>query len=131
MNLHENPDVFEELILATASELRIPTSVVEKDYFVTIVLKLLTSRIENIVFKGGTSLTKGYQLLERFSEDIDLTFDANIGKPSESTKKKLKQIIISTFEELNFPVSNISEIKSRRNYNCYRAEYPTIYPKLD
>lgn len=42
MNLHENPDVFEELILATASELRIPTSVVEKDYFVTIVLKLLT-----------------------------------------------------------------------------------------
>ena len=32
MNLHENPDVFEELILATASELRIPTSVVEKDY---------------------------------------------------------------------------------------------------
>lgn len=131
MNLHENPDVFEELILATASELRIPTSVVEKDYFVTIILKLLTSRIENIVFKGGTSLTKGYQLLERFSEDIDLTFDANIGKPSESTKKKLKQIIISTFEELNFPVSNISEIKSRRNYNCYRAEYPTIYPKLD
>ena len=52
MNLHENPDVFEELILATASELRIPTSVVEKDYFVTIVLKLLTSRIENIVFKN-------------------------------------------------------------------------------
>ena len=50
MNLHENPEVFEELILATASELRIPTSVVEKDYFVTIVLKLLTSRIENIVF---------------------------------------------------------------------------------
>lgn len=90
MNLHENPDVFEELILATASELRIPTSVVEKDYFLTIVLKLLTSRIENIVFKGGTSLTKGYQLLERFSEDIDLTFDANIGKPSESTKKKIK-----------------------------------------
>ncbi|WP_248624090.1 nucleotidyl transferase AbiEii/AbiGii toxin family protein [Enterococcus cecorum] len=131
MNLHENPEVFEELILATASELRIPTSVVEKDYFVTIVLKLLTSRMENIVFKGGTSLTKGYQLLERFSEDIDLTFDANIGKPSESTKKKLKQIIIGTFEELNFPVSNISEIKSRRNYNCYRAEYPTIYPKLD
>lgn len=33
MNLHENPDVFEELILATASELRIPTSVVEKRLF--------------------------------------------------------------------------------------------------
>lgn len=89
MNLHENPDVFEELILATASELRIPTSVVEKDYFVTIVLKLLTSRIENIVFKCGTSLTKGYQLLERFSEDIDLTL-MQISVNQANQQRKIK-----------------------------------------
>lgn len=41
MNLHHNKEVFEELIIGAANELVIPTTVIEKDYYVTIILKSL------------------------------------------------------------------------------------------
>ena len=40
-----------------------------------------------MVFKGGTSLTKCYQLLDRFSEDIDISYTAESGIPGEARKK--------------------------------------------
>lgn len=70
MNLHHDKEAFAELIAGAANELAIPTNVIEKDYYVTITLKALAEKIKDMVFKGGTSLTKCYQLLDRFSEDI-------------------------------------------------------------
>ena len=48
---------------------------IEKDWWVTVVLKALfqTECRESLLFKGGTSLYKGFNLIERFSEDIDLS----------------------------------------------------------
>ena len=70
MNLHHDKEAFAELIIGAANELAIPTNVIEKDYYVTITLKALAEKTKDLVFKGGTSLTKCYQLLDRFSEDI-------------------------------------------------------------
>ena len=74
MILHESPNVFLELIQATATHRGIPAIYVAKDYWVTRVLKRLSEsqHREAVVFKGGTSLSKAYHLIERFSEDIDL-----------------------------------------------------------
>ena len=80
-----------------------------------------------MVFKGGTSLTKCYQLLDRFSEDIDISYTAESGIPGEARKKHLKRAVVDTMEELNLPIINIDETRSRRQYNCYRAEYTSIY----
>ena len=60
---------------------------IEKDYYVTMILRLLSQKLPNVVFKGGTSLSKGYKAINRFSEDIDITFDEHIG---EARRKKLK-----------------------------------------
>lgn len=57
MNLHHDREAFEELIIGAANELMIPTNIVEKDYYVTMVLKSLAGKVEDMVFKGGTSLT--------------------------------------------------------------------------
>ena len=127
MNLHHNKEAFVELIIGAANELAIPTNVIEKDYYVTIILKSLAEKMNDLVFKGGTSLTKCYQLLDRFSEDIDLSYTAESGKPGESRKKQLKKNIVSTIEELGFRINNLETTRSRRNYNCYRASYPSIY----
>ena len=89
MNLHDDREVFEELIAGTANELAIPTNIIEKDYHVTIALKALSEKIDDMVFKGGTSLTKCYQLLDRFSEDIDISYTAESGMPGEARKKQL------------------------------------------
>lgn len=74
MNLHEAPGVYLELIQATAQDRGIPAIYVEKDYWVTRVLKRLSEsdHREAVVFKGGTSLSKAHGVIERFSEDIDL-----------------------------------------------------------
>ena len=93
MNLHHDRDAFEELIIGAANELRIPTNIIEKDYYVTIALKSLLEKLDDMVFKGGTSLTKCYQLLDRFSEDIDLSYTAESGTPGEARKRKLSKLI--------------------------------------
>lgn len=56
MNLHHDKDAFEELLIGAANELMIPTNIIEKDYYVTIVLKSRRKNWKDMVFKGGTHL---------------------------------------------------------------------------
>jgi len=73
----DRKDIFGE----AAARLGIRPGIVEKDFWVCIVLKLLFERSRfgpSLVFKGGTSLSKAHGLIERFSEDIDLVLDWNL-----------------------------------------------------
>lgn len=126
MNLHHDKEAFEELLIGAANELAIPTNIIEKDYYVTIALKSLSEKLGDMVFKGGTSLTKCYQLLDRFSEDLDISYTAESGIPGEARKRQLKNAIVATMEELKFPITNLDDTRSRRHYNCYRAVYSSI-----
>ena len=96
-------------------------AVIEKDYYVTLILRLLSEQLSNVVFKGGTSLSKGYHAINRFSEDIDITFDEHIG---EARRKKLKnQILKGISEEFCMPISNWESTQSDRDYNAYYFSY--------
>ena len=74
MRLHTNIQDFSELIRLTATHFSILPEFIEKDYWITLILNNLSksSHANSIVFKGGTSLTKGYRIINRFSEDIDI-----------------------------------------------------------
>lgn len=77
MLLHTHPEEFRELITVVAADKHIPESAVERDYYIVMMLKALadSSYADQCVFKGGTSLSKCFPgAIERFSEDIDLTF---------------------------------------------------------
>ncbi len=130
MNLHHDHEAFSELIIAASNELHIPPGIIEKDYYVTLALRELVSRVKGMVFKGGTSLTKCYQILDRFSEDIDISYAASEGVPGESRKRQLKKAVVSSIESMGFSVANLEETRSRRSYNCYRASYSSIYSPL-
>jgi len=93
MRLHQDQELFKELIDATALHLKLPYLYIEKDYWVTYVLKnLANSEYSDIaIFKGGTSLSKAYKIIERFSEDIDLAVITD-GKGSNEIKKLIKKI---------------------------------------
>ena len=67
MYLHENREEFGKMVKAVSAEYNLPISTVEKDYYVTMILKLLAEKSGNCVFKGGTSLSKGFRILKRFS----------------------------------------------------------------
>ncbi len=71
----------------------LPEQAVEKDYWVTIILQMLfdSELSEYLIFKGGTSLSKIGNLIERFSEDIDLAIDYEFfGINEEPTKRQIK-----------------------------------------
>lgn len=78
--------------------------VIEKDIWVCIVLKVLfESEIKDaILFKGGTSLSKGYDIIKRFSEDIDIAFDKSylgFEEPLSNTQKEKLRIKVYSFTE--------------------------------
>ncbi len=79
------------------------------------------------VFKGGTSLSKAYGLIDRFSEDIDLSMNR---KPTESEKKKTKNSIVAIADDLGFTLTNPNDIQSRHNYNKYVFEYDSLFSEL-
>ena len=95
MKLHENQSEFRELIILTAREKHISESAVERDYYIVRALKQLadSEEAESCVFKGGTSLSKCYPgSIERFSEDIDLTFYKTEGLSNKQIERRLKSV---------------------------------------
>lgn len=92
MNLHLDKDNFEGAIVATAEYFQIPEIFIEKDYWVTYALhQLFHSDVKDlIVFKGGTSLSKCYNVIHRFSEDIDVVVVKNNLDSGNALKERLK-----------------------------------------
>ncbi len=125
MYLHEDKEKFRDLIIQISDETNRITTVIEKDYYVTLILRFLSKQLDNCVFKGGTSLSKGFNAINRFSEDIDITFDEHIG---ESRRKKLKNKVLKGIsEELNMPILNWNETQSDRDYNAYFFAYDSVF----
>ena len=128
MYLHNDKDLFTEVITEANVQTGIAESIIEKDYYVTMILKLLSKSSPDIVFKGGTSLSKCFHLINRFSEDIDVTFSEHIGA---SRRKKLKYNILKPIsDELGMPIENWASIESDKDYNYYLYGYHPVsdYP---
>ena len=124
--LHHNRETFEQVILRVAEDKKIAPEIIEKDYYVTLFLKRIKELQPNLIFKGGTSLSKCYKLINRFSKDIDLNIETE-AKPTEGQRKKLKANIVSVIDEFGFVLSNPDKVHSRRDYNKYIIDYPTVF----
>lgn len=94
MNLHTEPKLFSDTLRAASQFLSIKLEFVEKDYWITLILSRLASSkyLPLTVFKGGTSLSKGYQLINRFSEDIDIAVLDVENKSGNEIKKLLRSV---------------------------------------
>jgi predicted nucleotidyltransferase component of viral defense system len=122
MYLYQHKD-FIDFLNSTAKNLKMPVAFVEKDYWITYALyRLKKAKVDDFIFKGGTSLTKGWNLLERFSEDIDLLFvPHNLSKDRKRGRLKKVQETVMTFEGLTFD-SEESSSKGHYRTDCYRYE---------
>lgn len=120
MNLHHNEAEFQDLVNLTANYYQLPMNAVRKDYFITLILCYLgnSEYVDQVIFKGGTSLSKCYpKSIERFSEDIDLTYIPEAGSTNRSINNQLKDI-----EKLLIGPGNseiIPEERNDRNKSCY------------
>lgn len=125
MYLHkENRELFRDVILLTSQKLEVSEDIVEKDYYVTSILKKLSEIDYPIVFKGGTSLSKAFNVIDRFSEDIDITFTEHLG---EARRKKLKYNIIKPIaDDLELNIRNFNSVESDKNLNHYDFYYESV-----
>ncbi len=107
-----------EILIAVARQKNLHVSAIEKDWWVVQTLSIIFSMkyADVLIFKGGTSLSKGWNLIQRFSEDIDLALDRAFlgftGQLSKGDIKKLRrksyQFITETFiEELKSKFSKL------------------------
>lgn len=124
MNLHNDKDTFEQYLLATVHFSGLTDlSIIEKDYYVTYFLKKIAEKQPDIVFKGGTSLSKCHKIIKRFSEDLDINVNRAAPKLTESQRRKLKQDIVSLIGESGFSLENPDQIQSRKDFNRYMINY--------
>jgi predicted nucleotidyltransferase component of viral defense system len=123
----EYKEEWTEIIETVAAEEHRQTQMIEKDTIQSMILFKLSKSELPFVFKGGTSLSKAYGLIDRFSEDIDFSMNR---KPTESEKKKTKKLICASSEELGLVLSNADDIQSRHSYNKYIFKYESLFSDI-
>ena len=126
MNLHTHTTDFIALITFTARHFNIIPAFVEKDYWITLALHRLaqSDNAESAVFKGGTSLSKGYRIINRFSEDIDIAI-INENLSGNAVKTKIRNIE----KEITAGLTEIVEDGITSKGSMFRKsvfEYPTV-----
>jgi len=123
--LHEDKAALEEAIRATANSLSLPIEYVEKDYWITYALKTLalSNMGDDIVFKGGTSLSKAYHLISRFSEDIDIAVltDGLSGNQVKTKLKETTKLIGAIYKE----IESLDTSKGSK-FRKMRFQYPRM-----
>jgi len=132
MNLHNNISLYRDAIRFTAQQMNLQPEYVEKDYWVTYALfTIFNNEIgKDTVFKGGTALSKCFNMIERFSEDIDLVVLRREGETDSKFKFKIK---VNKLSRRN----RIARSWHRRNYSQKGNEskngtrlYQRIYGRL-
>lgn len=114
MRLHENEKLFKDSIRFTAQQRGIKDIYIEKDYWVTFALYTIfnSEASDYAVFKGGTSLSKCFGIIERFSEDIDMVVLNDEGETGNRLKNKLKSL--SKVIEHVLPEIEVSDITNKK-----------------
>ena len=110
----------------------------EKDFLLTQILRQLAEIEPTMVFKGGTSLSKGYKDIERFSEDIDVTlleqYSKEIKRNTVSGGRRLKfnTLIKRVAKDFGFNIKNEiqDENKEKKAFNSKRYEFELEYESI-
>jgi len=135
MKLHTNKKLFKDAVIATAQRQGIKEIFIEKDYWVSLILKSIFNHEigKDTVFKGGTALSKYNNLISRFSEDIDLVVLRNPNDTGNHLKKKLKSI--SKCVENIIPETEIEGITNkkgmiRKTAHSYEKQFSGKYGQI-
>lgn len=97
MYFHLNKEEFKAFIKTIAERINLDEDIIEKDYYVCVVLRELAKKQENLkaYFKGGTAVYKVLDKMSRFSEDIDLTVKVEKEESNNSNKMRLKRAALN------------------------------------
>lgn len=130
MSRFRDSDEFGPTVGAAAERLGISPTAVKKDYWVTQVLRTLGHEFaEDFVFKGGTSLSKGYGILERFSDDLDILILR--GDRSKGATDRLMKSMGQAAAEIAEGQAEGYSGAEKGVHRAYRVSYPATYRPTD
>ena len=125
MTLDNDTKQFSDAIRAASEHLNIAAVYIEKDYWITKILQQLsrTPQANSIVWKGGTSLSKGYRLIDRFSSDIDIAVLAEgmNGNQIKTLISKVNKGMTKGIPETDMPGSTSKGSRYRKTYHSYKS----------
>ncbi len=108
-----------------ASDLGVDPSFVEKDWYAMRIIAALTTADElgiKLVFAGGTSLSKGFGLIQRFSEDLDFKVILPVPKPNRQQcsqyKKQILDVIRNSSPDWSLDEKEVKARNSNRQFSC-------------
>jgi Nucleotidyl transferase AbiEii toxin, Type IV TA system len=135
MKLHENKNLFRQAVQFTADQIKIPAIYVEKDYWVTYTLfTIFNNEIgKDTVFKGGTALSKCYNIIERFSEDIDLVVLRREGDSNNKLTTKIRTIsdvVNAVLPEVTIDGLTQKMGMNRKTAHSYNKEFKGDYGQV-
>ncbi len=115
--LHDtDPEIFREALSYSEADTGFTASLIEKDYYCSLILHHIFSCDTQLVFKGGTRLSKVYADFYRLSEDLDLVIPAAVGTPRSQRRSKVSPIK-GVFDELPATISGIAVSQSLVGHN--------------
>lgn len=125
----------QDLILLTAENLQLKQPyVVEKDFYITQLLKILRAIDDDnfqLVFAGGTSLAKAHRLVRRMSEDVDFKIkNLSVTSSKSQTLKGLKRFrdrIIAVIKGTSFSIIDTA-VRNEGHYMIIKLSYPSVFP---
>ena len=134
MRLHENEKLFIQSVRFTAQRKRIKEIYIEKDYWITFALHSIFNieAAEYAVFKGGTALSKCFEIIERFSEDIDMVV-LNEGESGNQLKERLRSLSKSIESMLpEIPVKEVTNKKGmiRKTAHTFPKQFKGNYGQV-
>lgn len=130
--LRESPDDFAVLVERVANRLSYPLAFVERDYWITEILRSLAAPIAShpasVIFKGGTSLSKGWRLLQRMSEDIDIIVTFGPGVSNSACDRILKSLVERVEQDVGLQSTAKTSEKSvhRSRYFAYPQQHSHV-----
>lgn len=125
--LFRNTSEFKPTVEAAAERLKVSATAIEKDYWVSEVLRALAARhSRSFVFKGGTSLSKGFHIVERFSEDVDILI-LNEGITRGGADRLMKEMGRVAAAGVGGTATPVGSSETGR-HRSYQVSYPTSTP---
>lgn len=129
MDLHTDKEAFKEIVALAAERYGYEQSHVEKDYWVSKILReiSISEYADKTYFKGGTSLSKAYGLIERFSEDLDLFVFTGDNGSSKQAEKTLNRKLSKYIAGLNNDIYNEDLSETGGNFRKLYLSYDNVF----
>lgn len=126
--LRDQPADLAALAAAASERLGLPLADVEKDVWVVELLRSIARPVDDglLIFKGGTSLSKAYGIIERFSEDVDVLLAPAEGLGEARRDRLLKAVAARAGADLGLERRLVSSTRGVKRDVVY--EYPAAYP---